>query len=169
MKLLLVFPFLFLSKSFFFSQTPTSFSGSWYACSEEGFYIELHIKNQSLKYSSIDSFVTSPFPFKFNIDTLEYKDNFTFKDSTAERKAHIKFEGKNCMKMYFSEKEEHWTWYRIEGKIEDFETKKGLIINTQKRAKIYNCFDKYQKRNKEFIYFQFSDITIQNDGYAPKL
>lgn len=155
MKLLLIAPLLFLSMSFFFSQTPTSFSGSWYACSEEGFYIELHIKNQTLKYSSIDSFVTSPFPFKLNNDTLEYKDNFTFKDSTAERKALVKFESKNCMKMYFDETKELWTWHRIEGKIEDFEADKDLIINTQKRAKIYNCFDKYRNRNKEFIYFQF--------------
>ena len=157
MKLLFIATLLFLSKSFFFSQTPTSFSGSWYACSEEGFYVELHIKNQTLKYSSIDSFVTSPFPFKFNGDTLEYADNYTFKDSIAERKALINFEGENCLKMYFDETKELWTWYRIEGKIENFEDEKELIINTKKRAKKYKCFDKYQKskKEKEFIHFQF--------------
>jgi hypothetical protein len=59
--------------------------------------------------------------------------------------------------MYFDETKEQWTWHRIEGKIEDFEAEKELIINTQQRAKKYGCFEKYQKskKEKEFIYFQF--------------
>jgi hypothetical protein len=61
------------------------------------------------------------------------------------------------MKMYFDETKELWTWYRIKGKIEDFEADKELIFNTQNRAKRYKCFDNYQKskKEKEFIYFQF--------------
>jgi hypothetical protein len=157
MKSFLIAGILFLCFGCNFSQTQNRFNGSWYACSEEGFYVELHIKNQTLKYSSIDSFVTPPFPFEFNRDTLEYLDNYTFKDSTAMRKALINFESKNCMKMYFGETNELWTWYRIEGKFEEFEADKELIFNTQKRAKKFGCFDKYQqsKKEKEFIYFQF--------------
>lgn len=157
MKSFLIVSILFLCYGCNFNQTQNRFTGSWYACSEEGFYVELHIKNQTLKYSSIDSFVTSPFPFEFNGDTLEYADNYTFKDSIAERKAHINFESENCMNMYFDETKELWTWYRIEEKIKDFEADKELIINTKKRAKKYGCFDKYQKskKEKEFIYFQF--------------
>jgi hypothetical protein len=157
MKSFLIAGILFLCFGCNFSQTQNRINGSWYACSEEGFYVELHIKNQTLKYSSIDSFVTPPFPFEFNGDTLEYVDNYTFKDSTAMRKALINFESENCMKMYFGETNELWTWYRIEGKFEEFEADKELIINTQKRAKKFGCFDKYQqsKKEKEFIYFQF--------------
>jgi len=157
MKSFLTAGILFLCFGCNFSQTQNRFNGSWYACSEEGFYVELHIKNQTLKYSSIDSFVTPPFPFEFNGDTLEYVDNYTFKDSTAMRKALITFESENCMKMYFGKTNELWTWYRIEGKFEEFEGDKELIINTQKRAKNFGCFYKYQqsKKEKEFIYFQF--------------
>ncbi len=157
MKSFLIVVILLLCHRFNFCQIQNRFTGSWYACSEEGFYVELHIKNQTLKYSSIDSFVTCPFPFEFNGDTLKYEDNYTFKDSIAERKAHINFESENFMKMYYNETKELWTWYRIEGKIEDFEADKELIINTKKRAKKYGCFEKYQKskKEKEFIYFQF--------------
>jgi len=148
MKSFLIAGIIFLCYGCNFSHSNKRFNGSWYACSEEGFYVELHIKNQSLKYSSIDSFVTCPFSFEFNGETLKYADNYTFKDSIVERKALINFENENCMKMYFDETKELWTWYRIEGKIEDFEADKELIINTQKRAKKYGCFENLNSNNK---------------------
>jgi uncharacterized protein YdaU (DUF1376 family) len=76
------------------------------------------------------------------------------------KKALIKHVNNKELNLFFIESNEHWTFYRIDEKINDIDNNKELTKNTKQRANKYNCKDQrtpseIEKDSSKFIYFQF--------------
>jgi hypothetical protein len=116
--------------------------------------------NNFYRYSSNNGCVSEWSEFLVNGDTLIQYDASTFKDSIMIKKALIKHVNNKELNLFFIESNEHWTFYRIDEKINDIDNNKELTKNTKQRANKYNCKDQrtpseIEKDSSKFIYFQF--------------
>lgn len=136
------------------------FTGNWYTCGADGYYVELYAKNGTFQYCSQDDFLIEKYMYHFAADTLLYKDPYFATDSLrANRKAKITFIGKNEMKWDFLDFKESVTFFRLKNKIA--ESPDEIKKDTKRRAKERRCpgFKPKEEQSKDsldkMIYFQF--------------
>ena len=146
-----------LFSSFFVSCT-NKINGVWYSCTKDGYYIELLVENNELRFFT-GNYISEKIAFKIVDDTLIYK-GLNAVDSIIESKAVIRINRKKHLQLDYQTVEEQWDFYRTEGKINDFDNGTQLLKAGKTREKMHFCKDGRTIEDKQqdslnFIYFQF--------------
>lgn len=115
--------------------------GNWYGCTQNGDYIEMHVKGNLYKYSTDFSNPTNWNKFEIKSDTLIQYDKFMYPDSINVNKAILKFSKSEELKLKYFISGESLTLSKLDDKIENIENNILLKIETIERSKKVKCSD----------------------------
>lgn len=115
--------------------------GHWYACSRNGDYVELHIKDHQYKYSSDFGVVSQWNEFIINGDTLIQYDKFVFEDSIVTYRARLHLTDKGELKLDYFTSDENWTFLKISERPRNIENNLILKQETLERSRTRKCVD----------------------------
>jgi hypothetical protein len=122
------------------------FSGNFANCSHKGHYVELNIKNDSLRISSHKSSINRWTKFKISGDTLF---GLTAGELIDSMKVIISFKNKDSFELHHFESNYRAEFYRINEKVNlnesDIEHKRG-VVRRFKNAECYLYILEFEKK-----------------------
>lgn len=127
----------------------TKILGSWYSCSSNGDYVEMHIKENQYKYSTDFGIVTKWNEFEIKGNTIFQYDKYVFEDSTIVNKANLYFLEEGMLTLEYFTSDEDWVFHRLDKAIINIDDNAILNQETKERSNARKCIDQRTEEEKK--------------------